>query len=488
LRDAAKAGNEEAVGATLGLECTRQDTNAPVFRRELRRQLAEAEGIGLEIRMRGKEPVGDLLALLGLERANRVDEAAGGLQPMGGTVEHRPLRAGERATRLRPRPIQCLGVAAEDAGRRAGRVEQDRVSRRARRPEHQVGGGDLGDKPGAGEIFDKSSETTLRDVDRDRLEARRGELHRLAAGRRAEIEGETSRARAQQPRRDRGREILHPISAFGKAGELADGGAGGKAQMIRQKGDAVQLGGRYRARHEHEIERRRRREQPGGGAGGGDAPMVRPPGGDLGGQARHFGQNGGPTKKGSENAVDEAAGSPLDEGERSGYRGMGRRAERQYLDERDSKDVARLGIAGQSLSGRRIDQGVEIGQTPQRLRGDGMGEGAIVGAIEVAGRGIERGFERQPLAQDRAQQPEGGSAGRGASRFRRARRRRARSDGAQRRRRRGSSALAGGFADRLRGTAVRAGPGMTDAMRSSAAIRSAVSGWVEKRLRAPGTM
>ena len=89
---------------------------------------------------------------------------------------------------------------------------------------------------------------------------------------------------------------------------------------------------------------------------------------------------------------------------------MVRRRHRQRLDERDAQREARLGVVGQALPGGAVDQGVEIGQTAQRLGGDGVGEGAVVGAVELARRRVQRGFERQALAQHRVEQAQGGAA------------------------------------------------------------------------------
>ena len=68
-----------------------------------------------------------LLALLRLERADRIDQRPAGLQPLRGAGEQPRLQLGAVGDDRRPRAIEDFGVAAERAGRRAGRVEQDRV-------------------------------------------------------------------------------------------------------------------------------------------------------------------------------------------------------------------------------------------------------------------------------------------------------------------------------------------------------------------------
>jgi hypothetical protein len=90
---------------------------------------------------------------------------------------------------------------------------------------------------------------------------------------------------------------------------------------------------------------------------------------------------------------------------------MGRRLHRQCLDECDAQRKARLGIVRQRLLGRAVDQRVEICQPPQRLGRNGMCKGAVVRPVEIARGDVERGFQRQALAQHRVEQPQRGPAG-----------------------------------------------------------------------------
>ena len=76
----------------------------------------------------------DRLAFLGLERADRIDQRAAGLQPVGGAVEQPRLQLGAAGDDLRAGAVEHFGMAAEGAGRRAGRVEQDRVEAAVRAP------------------------------------------------------------------------------------------------------------------------------------------------------------------------------------------------------------------------------------------------------------------------------------------------------------------------------------------------------------------
>ena len=80
-------------------------------------------------------------------------------------------------------------MAAEGAGRRAGRVEQDRVEARSGCQVKRVGGDQLGGQAGALRDFRaRRCETTFRSVERGHAMAGGGELHGLAAGRRAQVE------------------------------------------------------------------------------------------------------------------------------------------------------------------------------------------------------------------------------------------------------------------------------------------------------------
>ena len=183
--------------------------------------------------------------------------------------------------------------------------------------------------------------------------------------------------------------------------------------------------------------------------------------------------------------MNQAARAAVDQREQGGNRGVRRRAEGEGLDESDPEREARLGIVRQALPRGAVDQLVEIGEAAQRLGRDGEGEAAIVGTIEVARRRIERGVERQALAQDRVEQPKGRSPGRrtlgiGLAQFGRLRVR-------------GTETEAARMAAASPGVAMTAVSPISSAIASSAAIRLPVSGWVENRLsrpplESPGTM
>jgi len=177
--------------------------------------------------------------------------------------------------------------------------------------------------------------------------------------------------------------------------------------------------------------------------------------------------------------MDQPARTPIDKRQDGRDRRVRRRAHRKCLDEGDAEREARLGVIRQALLRRAVDQSVEIGEAAERFSGDGMGEGAVVGALQPPRGIVERGFERQALAQHRVEQAQGRGAGGRAGGL----------GAAQSRRLSGSSALA--VRERLVGTAARrAGAPTRAAICSSAAIRLAVAGWVEKKLSrpVPGTM
>ena len=106
---------------------------------------------------------GDLfLALLGLQRAGAIDQRAAGLQPGDGAVDHRRLPGGEALDVLRPLQPGGIRVAADGAGRRAGRVEQDGVEGLRRLPGEEVGGDDIGREVEPGEVGGQALEALRR--------------------------------------------------------------------------------------------------------------------------------------------------------------------------------------------------------------------------------------------------------------------------------------------------------------------------------------
>src|SRR5260221_11485615 len=106
-----------------------------------------------EISASCQEVADDLFALLRLERADRVDERAARLQPLRRAVEQLALQLGAFSNDTRPRAVEHLRMAAEGAGGRAGRVEQDGAKLPAGLPCQRVSLDQLGFETRALQIF-----------------------------------------------------------------------------------------------------------------------------------------------------------------------------------------------------------------------------------------------------------------------------------------------------------------------------------------------
>ena len=85
---------------------------------------------------------------------------------------------------------------------------------------------------------------------------------------------------------------------------------------------------------------------------------------------------------------------------------MLRRAHRQRLDERDAQREAGLRVVRQALLRGGIDERVEIREAAQGLGHDRMGKRAVVDALQIARGGVERRFQRKPLAKHGVEEPE----------------------------------------------------------------------------------
>ena len=151
-----------------------------------------------------KKGFDDLLVLLGLARAGRVDESASWRHDLGGAFEHSPLDLREAGEVLRPpRPFQ-VGVAADDAKPGAGRVQEHPVEhaterqrpRRVERDHRNVG---LGAPQGSPEE-PHAARTEIGRDNRFRLPDIRREDDGLGARRSADVEHAMIRRRADGPR------------------------------------------------------------------------------------------------------------------------------------------------------------------------------------------------------------------------------------------------------------------------------------------------
>ena len=164
-------------------------------------------------------------------------------------------------------------MAADGPGGGAGRVEQNRVER-ATVEGQRVADGAFGLQPGAAEVLLQRLHALLRPVEGDDPRSRRGELHRLAARRRAHVEDALARRRRQQSRRQRGGRVLHPPCAVVVSGQPGDpsgirqphrsGRQQRSAERLRQR-FGVGLGGQIErgAGAVRDLHRRDRPDAPG---------------------------------------------------------------------------------------------------------------------------------------------------------------------------------------------------------------------------------
>ena len=162
-----------------------------------------------------------VLAFLRLERAGAIDQGAAGLDQLDRAVEQPPLQRGERGDvgfALEPGHV---GMAADGAGRGAGRIEQHGVERPAL-PFQRVGGDGLGCKRSRARFSRSAAEPGGRAIDRGDVGAGDGELRGLAAGRGAQVGDCFAAHVAEQPRRQRGGGVLHPPGAFAEARQQRD--------------------------------------------------------------------------------------------------------------------------------------------------------------------------------------------------------------------------------------------------------------------------
>ena len=280
-----------------------------------------------------------------------------------------------------------------------------------RLPFHHVGDDDLGGEAGAGEIVGKSRETTFRDVERGDLPAGGGELHGLAARARR-------RGRAPcGPRPDRagGREARRRCPAPTSGPRHSPAGRRRRCRAGARRWPGIRLtpsrsGGDFRRRKD-EVERRRRGDQPGGGGDDVVAPGLVPALRDRGRQGRDFGQ--GPAlahhrrrtrrgRAGADRRRPAAARSRSRHGAacRAPAPGPARCAARSAPWHRRAGASSSRGRSG------RRDRG---GGAAPRRRWHGRSARSSGWSSSRAAR-VERGLERQALAQHRVEQAQGGAA------------------------------------------------------------------------------
>src|SRR3546814_11786618 len=91
-----------------------------------------------------------------LERADAVDQPAAGLHPRRRAFEKGGLHLGQRRDFGWPNPVEHVWMAAENTGRRTGRIEQHMIETAFGLPPRHVGFDQFGGHAGALHILAKS--------------------------------------------------------------------------------------------------------------------------------------------------------------------------------------------------------------------------------------------------------------------------------------------------------------------------------------------
>lgn len=239
-------------------EMARQRADIAIGGDEFRQsgQFAGLDRLPLHLRF-GIQQRGDgLLAFLRFQRTGAIDQRAAGLEQAHTFLQQPLLQRVERAEIgfvLQPGDV---GVAADGAGRHAGRVEKDRIEWTAV-PFGRIGRHASGFEREPREIVPQAREPPGGTIDRGDMRARLRELRGLAARCRAQIGDGFSGDVAEQPRGNRGGSVLHPPRALAKARQHGDRpmqqrahGAGRQRFAVKARGPACGFG------FHREIERR----------------------------------------------------------------------------------------------------------------------------------------------------------------------------------------------------------------------------------------
>ena len=263
-------------------------------------------------------------------------------------------------------------MASACAGGGAGRVEKNRIEAMLRLPRKRIGPYRGGTQAGAPEIVLQQPEPALADVERGNMPPGSGKLERLAARRGAQIEHAAPFARAQHTRGERGREILHPPGALGEAVQRLHRRAARQAQVSGRIAVRCKLVGpvlRFARIAQGKIERRGI-AKPGGDRRGEPGPAIL----HRFGQGRYAGKGDIPLVQRREHAMRQPARTARQQRQAGRDHGVGRGFQPQPLCQHHAQHRADLGILGQPLLRRAVDQAIEIGQPAQGLVGDGAGE------------------------------------------------------------------------------------------------------------------
>ena len=149
-------------------------------------------------------------------------------------------------------------MAPHRAGRRTGRVEQDRVELGRRLPFRQVGLNHLRFQPEPRQIGRQPRQPALRLVDGGDFRTGQRQLRRLAARCGAEVRDRQAGDVAQQPRRQARRRVLDPPGAFLEARHLRHRPAQPRQPHApgRQHDAAEFVGPDLRIRFDGDVDRR----------------------------------------------------------------------------------------------------------------------------------------------------------------------------------------------------------------------------------------
>jgi len=305
--------------------------------------------------------------------------------------------------------VEHIGVAATGAGRGAGRVDQDRIEAVFWFPHQRIGAHGGGFQPGAFEVVFEQFKPPFAHVERGDVPPGRRQLHGLAARRGAQIKRIPPRTLTQQPRRDRGGEILHPPIARLEIGKAFDRRAARQADMARcQRHPAHRnaAGFGFGSVFQRQIEFGREGET--GGDGGG--AFRTPTGDDRFGQGGRIGQHAhtrlhppGLHHRG-EHAMRQAARTACQQRQAGGDHRVRRGVQSQRLRQHDPQHHPRLGVIGQALFGDAVDQRINVSQPAQRLARNRTGERAVGRGANRAERRALGDFQRLPPAQNRIKQ------------------------------------------------------------------------------------
>ena len=343
-------------------------------------------------------------ALLGLQRAYRVDQPATLAEHAGRSPQQPVLRLHQRTHVAWPLDARHIGVPADRSGGAARCVQQHGVEWLGRRPVGGVGLHEFGLQMPMPQVVLQSRQTGWITLDCDHGCAGRGKLCRLPAGRRAEIRNAFPGTCGKQPGRQGGSGVLHPELAAIEAGYIGEVGSHRKAH--RPSGQSNPPGRQRRGVRGH-VEWRLAL------MGNGDLARLVPPRRPEPGwrvqprsvqirQRRRAGL-GHTTENGIDHPREWHQPAGARQRDRGGNRGMAWCVQQQQTGGTQSQHMAcRL---GRRLAKERLQHRVQCSHPPQHRGGQPMRRRSI--PWRNGGKRVQRLLERPATVQDRGQQIEG---------------------------------------------------------------------------------